>query len=180
MPLAKVETPNRNYEGVIILHPDVNEEKQKDFIKKSTEIIQSFKGRLNHVDTWGKRRLGNPIRKMKLGTYFHVTFEAQPACVNELERNMRIDDRVLRFTHVKLDDRISLADHVEKFKNALVESNKREQEREAKRDLRKREMSQGGRPGGPRRNESRPGGRFGASGRFDGEDGGDSENESGD
>jgi small subunit ribosomal protein S6 len=100
---------------------------------------------------------------MKLGTYFHLTFEAQPACVNELERTMRIDDRVLRFTHVRLDDRTSLADHVEKFKSALVESNKREQEREAKRDLRRRDA--GAR--GPRRNESRPGGRFGSSNRMD-------------
>ena len=119
MSLAKAETPNRNYEGVIILHPDVNEEQQKAFFKKSTETIKSFKGRVNHIDTWGKRRLANPIKKMKLGTYFHLTFESQPECVNELERTMRIDDRVLRFSHMKLDERESLANHVEKFKNAL-------------------------------------------------------------
>jgi small subunit ribosomal protein S6 len=185
MSLAKAELPNRNYEGVVILHPDVNEEQQKAFFKKSSETIKSFKGRVNHIDTWGKRRLGNPIKKMKLGSYFHITFEAAPACVNELERTMRIDERVLRFTHMKLDDRVTLTDHVEKFKNSLIESNKREQEREAKRDLRRREGGpgrggdRGGDRGGPRRNESRPGGRFGSTNRF--EDGGDdSDIESGD
>lgn len=183
MRLAKAELPNRNYEGVIILHPDVTEEQQKAFFKKSTETIQSFKGRMNHIDTWGKRRLANPIEKMKLGTYFHVTFESQPECVNELERTMRIDERVIRFAHMKLDERQSLADHVEKFKNALIESNKREQEREAKRDLRRREGGPGGGRGGPReggrggRNEDRPGGRFGSKNRFEDGDG-DSESES--
>jgi small subunit ribosomal protein S6 len=162
--LAKVETPNRNYEGVIILHPDVNETEQKNFFKKNAETIKAFKGRVNHLDTWGKRKLANPIKKMRLGTYFHVTFEAQPECVTELERIMKIDDRVLRFSHLRLDDRVSLASHVDKFKNTIVESNKREQEREAKRDLRRRE---GGGPRGPRRNESRPGGRFGNPNRDD-------------
>lgn len=192
MILTKAETPSRNYEGVIILHPDVTEEQQKAFFKKNSETIASYKGRVNHIDTWGKRRLANPIKKMKLGNYFHLTFESQPECVGELERTMRIDDRVLRFAHVRLDERVSLADHVEQFKNSLIESNKREQEREAKRDLRRREPGSGGREGGreggrdggrdgggrggPRRNESRPGGRFSGSNR-DNSDDDDSESE---
>jgi small subunit ribosomal protein S6 len=169
MAATQAARPNRFYEGVVILHPDTNEEQQKAFFSKAIETIKSFKGSLNHVDTWGKRRLANSINKMKLGTYFHFTFEAQPACVTELERTFRIDERILRFSHVRLDERVSLADHVEKFKTTIIESNKREQEREAKRDLRRRESAaMGGRPGpgpgygagGPKRNESRPGGRF--------------------
>lgn len=181
MALAKAETPNRNYEGIIILHPDVTEEQQKAFFQKNSETIKSYKGQINHIDTWGKRRLANPIEKMKLGSYFHVTFEAQPECVNELERTMRIDETVLRFAHMKLDDRISLTDHVEQFKNALTESNKREQEREAKRDLRRREGGPGrGGPRGGGRNESRPGGRFGSTNRFEDSGEMDTESESGD
>lgn len=147
------ERPNRNYESVVILKADVSDEEQKKFFKRNLETIKGFKGELNHIDTWGKRRLANPIEKNSLGNYFHLTFSAQPQCVSELERVMKIDDRVLRYSHVKLDSRQSLAKHVEKYKDIITESNKREQEREAKRDARRKEAS--ARP--PRRREERHG-----------------------
>lgn len=145
-----VEKPLRKYEGVIILHPDTTEAEQKGFFKRNLETIQQFAGRVNHVDTWGKRRLANPIKKFRLGTYFHTTFEAKGECVAELERLMKIDDRVLRYLHVRLDDRKSLAQHVEAFHTTLAESIKREQEKEAKNQARRMAMGGGGGPRGPR------------------------------
>jgi small subunit ribosomal protein S6 len=147
MPTATVEKPLRHYEAVIILHPDVNEAEQKNFFKRNQSTIQSFGGTINHIDTWGKRRLGNSIKKMRLGSYFHTTFEAKGDCVTELERLMRIDDRVLRFIHVKLDERKSLSSHVDEFHKTLAEAHKREQEKEAKAQAR-RAAFQGSR--GPR------------------------------
>lgn len=121
-----------NYEGVVILNPNTSEEEQKAFFKKNKEIIEKFSGKLNHLDTWGQRQLANPINKVNRGTYFHSTFTASSECIAELERTMRINDKVLRYLHVRLDNRIPLSKHVEKFKEALVESNKRTEEREAK------------------------------------------------
>ncbi len=132
-----VERPLRNYEAIIILHPDVNETEQKALFKRNAETIQSFKGRVNHLDTWGKRRLANPVKKMKMGNYFHTTFEAKAEAVAEIERLLGIDDRVLRFFHTKLDDRKSLSQYVEDFKKTLADSVRREQEKDAKRDARK-------------------------------------------
>jgi small subunit ribosomal protein S6 len=140
---SKAERAARNYEAVIILHPDVNEAEQKNFFKRNQETIQQYSGRVNHIDTWGKRRLANPINKMKLGSYFHTTFEAKGECVAELERLMRIDERVLRFLHLKLDDRKALSKHVEEFHQALAESHKREQEKEAKAQARRAAMGGG-------------------------------------
>lgn len=131
------ETALRNYELVVIMHPDASEEEQKALFRKNREIIQSFKGSINHIDTWGKRKLGNPIERLNRGNYFHMTFEAQGAAVAELERTMRINDRVLRFQHTRLDDRVSLTKFLEKFKEALVETANREREREAKNQARK-------------------------------------------
>ncbi|MEK6554093.1 MAG: 30S ribosomal protein S6 [Bdellovibrionota bacterium] len=132
-----VERPLQNYEAIIILHPDVNETEQKALFKRNAETIQSFKGRVNHLDTWGKRRLANPVKKMKMGNYFHTTFEAKAEAVAEIERLLGIDDRVLRFFHTKLDDRKSLSQYVEDFKKTLADSVRREQEKDAKRDARK-------------------------------------------
>ena len=148
-----VERPLRYYEGIVILHPDVTEADQKALFKRNAETIQSFKGRVNHLDTWGKRRLANPIKKMKMGTYFHTTFEAKAECVAELERLLGIDDRVLRFMHTKLDERKSLNSYVEEYKKTLAESVRREQEKEAKKEARRAAssgMSAGDRRG-PRR-----------------------------
>lgn len=127
----------RKYEQVVILHPDSSEDEQKNFFRKQKEILASFSGIINHLDTWGKRRLGNPIQRLTRGHYFHMTFEAIGDAISELERTMRINDRVLRFQHTRLDDRVSLAKFVEKFKDALVETANREREREIKNQQRK-------------------------------------------
>lgn len=134
----------RKYELVVIMHPDASEEEQKALFRKNREIVTSFEGSINHLDTWGKRKLGNPVDRLTRGNYFHLTFEATGDAIAELERTMRINDRVLRFQHTRLDDRISLAKFVEKFKEALVETANREREREIKNQQRKMMRAEGG------------------------------------
>ena len=125
-----VTKPNRKYEAVIIYHPDATEKDHKAFFKKQKDIIKKFEGEFNHIDTWGKRRLANPINKLKMGTYFHTTFEAKSESIAELERVMRIDDKVLRFTHNRLDDRQSLNQHLEGYRDVIKASVEKENERE--------------------------------------------------
>lgn len=127
----------RKYEAVIIMHPDSTEADQKGLFQKNKEIMKSFEGDVNHLDTWGRRKLANPINKLTRGVYFHTTFEAKGEVIAELERTMRINDKVLRFQHTRLDDRQSLAKYLEGFKDALAETSRREKEREAKAQARK-------------------------------------------
>lgn len=129
--------PLRKYEAVVIMHPDATETDQKGLFRKNREIIQSFGGNVHHLDTWGKRKLGNPIRRLTRGQYFHMTFEAGGNAISELERTMRINEQVLRFQHSRLDDRVSLAKFLERFRAALVETANREREREIKNQQRK-------------------------------------------
>jgi small subunit ribosomal protein S6 len=134
----------RKYELVIIMHPDSSEEEQKALFKKNREIITGFDGSVYHLDSWGKRKLGNPINHLTRGQYFHMTFEATGNAIAEIERTMRINDRVLRYQHTRLDDRVSLAKFVEKFKEALVETANREREREIKNQQRKMMRAEAG------------------------------------
>jgi len=131
--------PNlRPYEAVIIVHPDATEEEQKTLFRRNKSIIEEqFGGSVKHLDTWGKRTLCNPINKHRKAIYFHTTFEAEPAAIAELERTMRINDKVLRFVHTRLEDGTDLVAYVENFKKALAESAAREREREAKFQARK-------------------------------------------
>ena len=122
----------RPYEAVILVHPDATLEEQKELFRKNQTTIKSFKGSVNSLETWGKRTLGNVIGKSRKAIYFHTTFESEPAAIAEIERTMRINDKVLRFTHTALDERVPLAKFLEGFKRGLQETAQREREREAK------------------------------------------------
>lgn len=136
MELKKVQL-KRPYEVVILLHPDTTLEEQKEILRKNKATIQSFSGSVNSLETWGKRNLATPIGRLKKAIYFHSTFEADPQAVAELERTMRISDKVLRFLHTRIDERTTLPKFVEAFKKGLQESANREKEREAKAQARR-------------------------------------------
>lgn len=138
MSLATAKTAQKyNYEAVIIVHPDASLEDQKELFKKNKSIISDFKGSVYSLDTWGKRNLTNMIGKTKKGIYFHMVFDSQSGSVAELERTMRINDKVMRFMHTRLDERVSLSKHVENFKRGLQETAQKEREREAKAQARR-------------------------------------------
>lgn len=139
MPASQADV-RRKYEAVIIIHPDASEEEQKTILRRNREVIQKFSGEVYHLDTWGKRKLANPIDKLTRGNYFHMTFEAKGEVIAEVERTMRINERILRFQHTRLDDRVSLAKFVEKFKEQLAEAAQRERDREAKNQQRRAAM----------------------------------------
>lgn len=125
------------YEVVVLMHPDATLDDQKELFRKNKATIESFKGSVNSLETWGKRTLATPIGKLKKAIYFHATFEANTQVVAELERTMRINDKVLRFMHTRLDERVTLGKFMEGFKKGLAESAAREKEREAKMAARK-------------------------------------------
>lgn len=131
------EVIKRPYEVVVLMHPDATLQDQKDLFQKNKTIIQNFKGSIHSLETWGKRNLGNPIAKSKKAIYFHSTFEAQPSAIMELERTMRINDKVLRYMHTALDPREPLSKFMENFKKGLQESAAREREKEAKMQARR-------------------------------------------
>ena len=130
--MQKSQEVLKPYEVVVIMHPDATLEDQKELFRKNQNTIKSFKGEIHSLETWGKRSLANLIGKSKKGIFFHSLFMSQPAAIAELERTMRINDKVLRFMHTKLDPRTSISKHLEIFKKGLQESATREREREAK------------------------------------------------
>lgn len=130
--MEKSEIVKNPYEVVVIMHPDSTQEEQKELFRKNRSIIQDFKGAVHSLETWGKRTLANPIAKSKKAIYFHSTFETTSGAIAELERTMRINDKVLRFMHRKLDPRMPLSKFMENFKKGLQESAQREKEKEAK------------------------------------------------
>lgn len=92
------------YETTYILRPDVTEDGQKTFLEKLKGIIAAYGGQVVAVEDWGKRRLAYPIQKESRGYYTYILFTGNNALVAELERNMRINEQVIRFLSIKISD----------------------------------------------------------------------------
>ncbi len=127
MQLSEIKT-TRPYEGIILMHPDSTVDEQRALLKKNAQTIETHDGQVKHVDTWGKRFLATPIDKITKAHYFHTTFMADTKAVAELERTMRINEKVLRFFHKRLDERIDIQKHVEEFKTNLAANAAKERE----------------------------------------------------
>ena len=69
MELSKAAA-KKPYEVVVLMHPDATLDEQKDLFKKNKSTIESFKGSVNSLETWGKRTLATPIGKLKKAIYF--------------------------------------------------------------------------------------------------------------
>lgn len=91
------------YESVIIINPSADEEKVKSLIDKFSDLINK-NGKVEKVDTLGKKRLAYEVKKNREGIYVVLYFEAEPSLIAELERNYRITDEVIKFIVVKVEE----------------------------------------------------------------------------
>ncbi len=102
----------REYELVFVVRPDVADEDLEVIKDRTTRIIEEREGKLLDVEDWGKRRLAYDIRKYSKGHYFLFRYLGGTEAVNEVERTFRIDDSILRFLHIKEEDRVDVAERV--------------------------------------------------------------------
>jgi small subunit ribosomal protein S6 len=99
----------RRYETVWVVNGDLPDEEAKATIDKFTKIITGQGGTLVGVEEWGRRKLAYKIAGTLRGYYLLADFAGLPATVKELERNFRIDDRVIRYLTIKKADQVDVA-----------------------------------------------------------------------
>ena len=85
------------YEVLYVITPELDDEADKVVMDKFADIITANGGEIEKTDVWGKRRLAYPIDYKTEGFYVLVTFNANPELPRELERNMRNDERLMRY-----------------------------------------------------------------------------------
>jgi small subunit ribosomal protein S6 len=93
----------RNYEMIFIAQPELGEEEIKGVTDKVREIIGSMNGDCRRLEDWGVRKLAYPVKKCLRGRYFFTTFAGSAPLIAELERRLRLDDKVLRYQSVRLE-----------------------------------------------------------------------------
>ena len=94
------------YELTYIIDTALEEEARKELIEKISSLIAQNGGEVEKVDeTWGKRRLAYPINDKPEGYYVLVTMQAPAELPKEIERNLRINENVLRSLVIKLEEK---------------------------------------------------------------------------
>jgi small subunit ribosomal protein S6 len=94
----------RSYELGFILHPDVEQADVTQAVDKVGQYITAGGGEVTSVDVWGRRALAYPIRKRQEGTYIFLQAQIDPRSVGDLERNLKLDEVVLRYLLLRLED----------------------------------------------------------------------------
>ncbi len=87
----------RLYETVFVLKPDMEEEPREALIDRIKSVITDNNGEIVEVDTWGSKKLAYEINDFRTGYYTVIMFKGEPVTVNELERNYKIIDDVIRY-----------------------------------------------------------------------------------
>ena len=96
------------YEMIYIIDADLEETARKELIEKVSALITNNGGEIEKVDeTWGKRKLAYAIDYKTEGWYVLVNFKAPAELPRELERNLQINESVLRYLVVKLEEKRS-------------------------------------------------------------------------
>ncbi|ACQ82419.1 ribosomal protein S6 [Beutenbergia cavernae DSM 12333] len=93
----------RNYELMIILDPEVDERTVAPSLDKFLSVIKTGGGSVDNVDIWGKRRLAYEINKRAEGIYAVVNLTATPDLAKELDRQLGLNEAVLRTKLIRPD-----------------------------------------------------------------------------
>ncbi len=112
----------RLYEEVFIVKPDATEEETKSVVEQLSKTVTDQGGKIEKVDEWGRKKLAYKVAKYGEGTYFVVTFSSKAETVREVERRLRVNDLVIKFLTVRLDEKLK-----------WVEKRKKKREERAKR-----------------------------------------------
>lgn len=95
-------TSAREYETIYVLRPDAGRETSESIGTRVLDVITKQHGSLTRVENWGYRKLAYPVRKHGRGVYVYLKYVGDGELVTELERNLRLQDAVLKLQTVKL------------------------------------------------------------------------------
>lgn len=97
------------YELMVILDPELDERTVAPSLDRFLGVIRNDGGSVERVDIWGRRRLAYEINKKTEGIYAVVNFTATPTATNELDRQLRLSEAVMRTKVLRAEDAVARA-----------------------------------------------------------------------
>jgi small subunit ribosomal protein S6 len=95
----------RHYEVMVILDPTLEERTVAPSLDAFLNVVKQDGGSVEKVDVWGRRRMAYEINKHAEGIYAVVDLQANPAAVQELDRQLNLNESVLRTKVIRPDER---------------------------------------------------------------------------
>ena len=112
----------RIYEELFIVRPDATEEEVDGIIEPLRGVVTNAGGTVEKTEKWGVRRLAYRVEKRNEGFYVLLQFASNPEVVKEVERRLRVNDAVMKFITVRIDEKLK-----------KIEKRKKEREKRAAR-----------------------------------------------
>lgn len=113
----------RRYETIVIIDPDLSEEQRTPLFEKLEALIPEYDGLLVMQEDWGAKKLAYDIQNKSRGYYVRLDYCGDGALVDEMERSFRIDDRVLKYMTVLLENQVDL----DSIKEEMAQADKSEE-----------------------------------------------------
>ena len=110
----------RTYETVFITQPTLTEEDERAAIDALAEIVSGSGGVFTANDRMGRRRLAYPIQKFEDGVYTRFLYDSEPGVPKELDRRLRISDKVIRHMTVCLEPDWAVAAKEQAIRDAQI------------------------------------------------------------
>jgi small subunit ribosomal protein S6 len=109
------------YESAVIINAALEDEQIDSVISHIKETISHNGGEIREIENWGRKRLAYMVKKSKIGYYVFFRFNAPSSIVSKLERTYVLDEHILRFLTIKLDN--DAIEHIEKNKKVSQDEN---------------------------------------------------------
>jgi len=93
----------RAYEVMVILDPSLDERTIEPSLDKYLNVVRNDGGTVESIDVWGRRRLAYEVKKNAEGIYALVNLTAEPATVKELDRQLTLNESILRTKVIRPD-----------------------------------------------------------------------------
>ena len=94
----------RHYETIFIVHPELSEEDTAACVEKFRGLLEKDGAFIVKEDHWGRRRLAYMVKKQTKGYFVLMEYGATGEAVEEMERNFKIDEQVIRYLTIKIAD----------------------------------------------------------------------------
>jgi len=96
----------RNYELMILLDPNLQEEESSALLEKIKQTITANQGKIIKVNQWGKRKLAYQIDKYQEAVYTIIDFELEPESIANIEKSIKFEEKIIRYLLVLGQEKI--------------------------------------------------------------------------
>lgn len=112
-----METKKVNlYETVIIVSASLEDEDIEKILKRYEEFFKNNDVEIIEIEKWGRKRMAYHINKVRTGFYFLIKYKADGIFIKKFERQLQIDEQILRYLTVKLDRKAIAYSETQKLK----------------------------------------------------------------